>query len=149
MHLIRNLYQNTNEIHSQHQISSTSYQKSFLEPVCCKKQKKSSWTVTGLWNRRPLKDLNDSKLIVQSNLAIRNFLVALKLFLNAKCFLSLWSKLQIGRGKWFLNTNKFLIKPFLIAKFDCIWVQVIPLIILSGNIFYHSESSEVPYSTKQ
>ena len=23
-------------------------------------------------------------------------------------------------GKWFLNTNKFLIKPFLIVKFDCI-----------------------------
>ena len=29
------------------------------------------------------------------------------------------SKWQIGQGKWFLNTNKFLIKPFLIAKFDC------------------------------
>ena len=27
-----------------------------LEPVCCKKQqKKSSWPVTGLWNRGPLK----------------------------------------------------------------------------------------------
>ena len=37
-----------------------------LEPVCCKKQqKKSSWPVTGLQNRGPLKDLNDSKLIVQ------------------------------------------------------------------------------------
>jgi hypothetical protein len=58
-------------------------------------------------------------LVIQSNLAIRNFLVALKLFLNAKCSLSLWSKWQIGHGKWFLNTNKFLIKPFLIAKFDC------------------------------
>ena len=57
--------------------------------------------------------------VVQSNLAIRNFLVALKLFLNAKCSLSLLSKWQIGHGKWFLNTNKFLIKPFLIAKFDC------------------------------
>ena len=29
-------------------------------------------------------------------------------------------KWQIGHGKWFLNTNKFLIKPFLISKFDCI-----------------------------
>ena len=29
------------------------------------------------------------------------------------------SKLAIGHGKWFLNTNLFLIKPFLITKFDC------------------------------
>ena len=29
-------------------------------------------------------------------------------------------KWQIGHGKWFHNTNKFLMKPFLIAKFDCI-----------------------------
>ena len=59
-------------------------------------------------------------LIIQSNLAIRNFLVALKLFLDVKIFLSLWSKCQIGHRKWFLNTNLFLIKLFLIAKFDCI-----------------------------
>ena len=26
---------------------------------------------------------------------------------------------QIGHRKWFLNTNLFLIKPFLITKFDC------------------------------
>ena len=50
------------------------------------------------------------------NLVIRNFLVALKLFLNAKCSLYLWSKLSIGNGKWFLNTN---FKTFLITKFDC------------------------------
>ena len=37
-------------------------------------------------------------LAVQSNLAIMNFLVALKLFLNAKSSLSLWSKWQIGHG---------------------------------------------------
>ena len=55
--------------------------------------------------------------IVQSNLVIRNFLVTLKLFLNAKCSLSLWSKLTIGHGKWFLITNLCLI-----TKFDCnIW----------------------------
>ena len=59
------------------------------------------------------------KYDIQSNLAIRNFLVALKLFLSAKSSLSLWSKWQIGHGKWFLNTNLFLIKKFLIAKFDC------------------------------
>ena len=35
-----------------------------LEPVCCKKQQKSSWPVTGLRNRGHLKDQNDSKLIV-------------------------------------------------------------------------------------
>ena len=53
-------------------------------------------------------------LELQSNLAIRNFLVTLKLFLNAKSSLSLWSKWQIGHRKWFLNTNLFLN-----AKFDC------------------------------
>ena len=53
---------------------------------------------------------------------IRNFLVTLKLFLNAKCSLSLLSKWQIGHEKWFLNTNLFLIKPFLITQFDCIWM---------------------------
>ena len=47
-----------------------------------------------------LGDLN-----IQSNLMIWNFLVTLKLFLNAKCSLSLWSKLTIGHRKWFLNTN--------------------------------------------
>ena len=56
--------------------------------------------------------------LIQSNLAIRNFLVILKLFFNAKCFLFIWSKWQIGHRKWFLNTNKFLIKTFLITKFD-------------------------------
>ena len=58
---------------------------------------------------------------IQSKLVIRNFLVTLKLFLDAKCSLSLWSKLTIGHGKWFLNTNLFLIKTFLITKFDCIF----------------------------
>jgi hypothetical protein len=53
---------------------------------------------------------------VQSNLAIRNFLVTLNLFLKAKSSLFLWSKWQIGHMIWFLNTNLFLIKPFLIAK---------------------------------
>ena len=58
-------------------------------------------------------------LIIQSNLAIRNFLVALKLFLDVKIFLSLWSKWQIGHRKWFINTNLFIIKQFFTAKFDC------------------------------
>ena len=63
--------------------------------------------------------LKKKEIEIQSNLAIRNFSVALKFFPNAKSSLSLWSKWQIGHRKWFLNTNLFLIKPFLIAKFDC------------------------------
>ena len=58
--------------------------------------------------------------VVQSNLVIRNFLITLKFFLNVKSYLPLWSKLAFGHGKWFLNTNLFLIKTFLITKFDCI-----------------------------
>jgi hypothetical protein len=60
---------------------------------------------------------DNADLLVQSNLVIRNFLVTLKLFLNAKCS-SLCRKLAIGHWKWFLNTNLFLIKTFLITKFD-------------------------------
>ena len=44
------------------QITSDIY--TTLEPICCKKQQKCSWPVTGLQNKGPLKDLNDSKLIV-------------------------------------------------------------------------------------
>ena len=69
---------------------------------------------------QPLHDQIISDTEIQSNLAIRNILVALKLFLNAKSSLSLWSKCQIGHRKWSLNTNLSHIKPFLIAKFDCI-----------------------------
>jgi hypothetical protein len=71
---------------------------------------------------QPLHDQIISDTEIQSNLAIRNILVALKLFLNAKSSLSLWIKCQIGQRKWSLSTNFFLIKPFLIAKFDCITV---------------------------
>ena len=39
------------------------YKELALEPVCCKKQKKGSWPITGLQNRGPLKDLDNSKLI--------------------------------------------------------------------------------------
>ena len=75
--------------------------------------------------------------LVQSNLAIRNFLNALKLFLNAKSSLFLWSKWQTGHRKWFLNTNFFLIKPFLIAKFDC------------NNLLYNlGHINEQPYFIK-
>ena len=66
------------------------------------------------------KGYQGKEFLVLSNLAIRNFLVTLILCLNAKSSLSLWSKWQIGHRKWFLNINLYLIKTFLIAKFDCI-----------------------------
>ena len=50
--------------------------------------------------------LKKKEIEIQSNLAIRNFLVALKLFLDAKSSLSLWSKCQIVYRKWSLNTIK-------------------------------------------
>ena len=62
-----------------------------------------------------------SLIEVQSNLAIRNFLVTLKLFLNTKCSLSIWSKSAFGHSKWFLNTDLFLIKPFLITQ---VWLYL-------------------------
>ena len=62
-------------------------------------------------------------------------MVPLKLFLNAKCSLSLSSKLTISHGKWFLNTNLFLIKTFLITKFDCIYITSFFSLFL-GNAFY-------------
>ena len=44
-------------------------QKTALEPVCCKKRQKisSSWPVTGLRSRGPLKDLKDSELILNES----------------------------------------------------------------------------------
>ena len=57
-------------------------------------------------------------------------MVTLKLFLNAKCSLFLWSKLAFGHRRWFLNTNLFLIKPFLITKFDCTWSMLFYICIL-------------------
>ena len=72
------------------------------------------WNLTGR-----LSILECLKVSLQLNLAIRNFSVNLKLFLNAKCSLFLWSKWQIGHRKWFLNTYLFLIKQFFITKFDC------------------------------
>ena len=47
-------------------ISFSGYASSiYLEPVCCKKRKKnSSWPVTGLENKDPLKVLNGTKLIL-------------------------------------------------------------------------------------
>ena len=93
---------------------------------------------------------------IQSNLAIRNFLVALKLFLSAKSSLSLWSKWQIGHRKWFLDTNLFLI-----AKFDCTF-GLIPYVTSQhfkgrnlvtnnmGNMYfpYHESAPETKFAAK-
>ena len=59
---------------------------------------------------------------LQSNLAIRNFLVALKLFLNAKSSLSIWSKWQIGPGNGSLIptcslSNRSLLQSLTVSLF--------------------------------
>ena len=36
----------------------------YVEPIYCKKQQRSSWPVTGLWNRGPLKILFGIKLFL-------------------------------------------------------------------------------------
>ena len=66
-------------------------------------------------------------LHIQSKLAIRNFLVALKVFLMPK----VPYPYEIGHRKWFLNTNLLLTKMFLNAKFDCTicYFDVVTLII--------------------
>ena len=91
--------------------------------------------------------------LVQSNLAIRNFLNALKLFLNAKSSLFLWSKWQIGHRKWFLNTNLFLIKPFYIGKIDCIriftWYHIIngPICMITLRKHHYCLKTYFPWQT--
>ena len=93
---------------------------------------------------------------IQSNLAIRNFFVTLKLFLNAKCSLFLWSKLAFGYRKWFLNTNLFLIKQFLNAKFDCtsfLYIStfsiILSLVLQSPPSKLHSKVSKVRLNSLQ
>ena len=66
-----------------------------------------------------------SYFYIQSNLVIRNFLVTLKLFLSAKCSLSLWSKTANWLQEMVPYTNLFFIKPFLINKFDCTLVSAL------------------------
>ena len=51
---------------------STLCNETALEPVCCEKQQKSSWPITGLRNRGPVKDLNDSKLSPSDFLIIQD-----------------------------------------------------------------------------
>jgi hypothetical protein len=89
---------------------------------------------------------------IQLNLVIRNFLVTLTLFLNAKCSLFSWSKLKIGHCKWFLNTNLFLIKTFLITKFECTTFPamkvLLPLIALAYFQILPSPPVRVKVATK-
>ena len=74
-------------------------------------------------------NLKFKKNYIQSNLAIRNFLVTLKLFLNAKSLLSLWSKWQIGHRKWFLDTlsNRSLLPSLTIRYIGTSKVRPLPI----------------------
>ena len=63
---------------------------------------------------------------IQSNLVVRNFLVTLKLFLNTKSSLSLWSKLAFGHGKWFLKTNLFHSKLSLSPSLTVLYIFYSP-----------------------
>ena len=47
-------------------------------------------------------------------------MVTLKFFHNAKYSLSLWSKLAIGHGKWFLNTMQFV--PYQTVPYHQVWM---------------------------
>ena len=60
------------------------------------------------------------------------------LFLNAKYSLSLCIKLAIGHWKWFLNTNLFLIKLFLIPSltYYTYIAQDIPTTLNSENLYH-------------
>ena len=59
------------------------------------------------------------RIVIQSNLMIRNFLVTLKFSLTPNVPYPYEVNLHIGRGKQFLNTNFFLCKQFHSTKFDC------------------------------
>jgi hypothetical protein len=54
-------------------------------------------------------------------------------------------KLEIGHRKWFLNTNLFLIKPFLIAKFDCTCKKIL---VLQTKSLYKSCTVSNSYRTE-
>ena len=101
----------------------------------------SKWRIYAcVYNSVPQKSsLFRNNLVVQSNSVIRNFLVTLKLFLIAKCSLSLWSKLTIGHGKWFLN------KQFLITRFDWRWKSYsFFFLIFSLLHFFHIINRKIP-----
>ena len=63
---------------------------------------------------------------IQPNLVIKNFLVTLRLFLMPKVPYpyEVNGKLVTGNGS-LIHTNLFIIKPFLIAKFDCAMVVTV------------------------
>jgi hypothetical protein len=76
-----------------------------------------------------------STYVVQLNLVIRNFLVTLKLFFNAKCSLSLWSKLANWAEEMVLNTILFLI-----TKFDC----VLRILVIQSNVIRNGVTEPFP-----
>ena len=80
------------------------------------------------------------KIHIQSKLAIRNFLVALKLFLNAKSSLPLWSKWQIGHRKWFLKTVPYcqvLCKSGIIIISNRLGLRVQKIIFSQKSFWIH------------
>ena len=83
-----------------------------------------------------------------AQLGDKELFVTLKLFLNAQWYLSLWSKLTIGHGKWFLNTNLFLIKTFLITKFDFTYLKKETQILQKNHISCCKFVQEVQKKTK-
>ena len=59
------------------------------------------------------------QILIYLNLVIRNFLVTLRFSLTPNIPYPYEENWYIEHRKQFLNTNLFLIKPFLITKFDC------------------------------
>ena len=82
---------------------------------------------------------------VQSNLAVWNFLVAQKSFLNGKFSLSVWRKRQLGHWKWFLNTNRSLLPSLTVLRYCGIWIRwnhVVKSSKIYKLIFYYFFSHE-------
>ena len=75
-------------------------------------------------------------------MAIRNFLVALKLFLNAKSSLCLWSKWQISQRKWFLIPICSLSNRSLLPS-----LTVNPKITATISIFYEQKTPKKIHTT--
>ena len=91
---------------------------------------------------------------IHSSLAVRKFLVAQKVFLNAKFSLSLSSKWQIGHRKWFLNTNKFFLEHWNSQKSLCNiqhrflylldeWIEKICIFSFSWWLFFKSTFCDI------
>ena len=90
------------------------------EPVCCKKQQKSSWPVTGLWNRGHLKILNGIELILDDQ---GNHLDSYTISLESFTFrVPLFSKPVTGQKLFllFLTANRLYIVLKLGFSLSCV-----------------------------